>query len=270
MLRCLLLAAGMTAAFAQAQKVVVIIGSSTAAGTGASTYDSAFAGRYAHYLPTLNPAWKLINLAVGGYTTFQLMPTGSPPPANRPAPDTAHNVSKAISLHPDVMLLALASNDIAAGYTTKEYQDNYDTLKARAEASGIKVWISSPVPRSALDSASRQRLLALRTRVLSRYAPRAIDFYDSLGTADGSYVPGFNSGDGIHTNNRGHKILFERVVAANLTGAPVVSLIAVRGRLSLKPESLRREGAVMTVRDGSGAGLWRNLQGRLAPEIRYP
>ncbi|MDB5050365.1 MAG: lipolytic protein family [Fibrobacteres bacterium] len=254
----------MLAAFAHAEKVVVIIGSSTAAGTGASTYDSAFAGRYAHYLPTLNPAWKLVNLAVGGYTTFQLMPTGSKTPANRPAPDTAHNVSKALSLHPDVMLLALASNDIAAGYATNEYQDNYDTLKARAEAAGIKVWISSPVPRSALDSASRQRLLALRTRVLSRYAPRAIDFYDSLGTPDGSYYPGFNSGDGIHTNNRGHKILFDRVVAANMTAAPVVSVIAERGKLSLRLETLGRKGGAMVVQDGLGAGLWRDLNGRFA------
>ena len=78
------------------------------------------------------------------------------------------------------------------------------------------------MPRTVQDSAGRVKILALRSRVMSRYTPRALDFFDSLGTVDGKYYPGFNSGDGIHTNNRGHQLLFNRVVAANLTAIPTV------------------------------------------------
>ena len=77
-----------------AENTIAILGSSTAAGVGASTYDSAFAGRYAKYLGGLKPSWKLVNLAVGGYTTYHIMPTGWKRPAGRPAPDTARNITK--------------------------------------------------------------------------------------------------------------------------------------------------------------------------------
>ena len=39
----------------------------------------------------------------------------------------------------------------------------------------------------------------------------------------------FNSGDGIHTNNHGHRLLYERVVAADLIGSAATSVREWRG-----------------------------------------
>lgn len=223
-----ILGAALAAAPQAAENTIAILGSSTAAGTGASTYDSAFAGRYAKYLGGLKPSWKLVNLAVGGYTTYHMMPTGWKAPTGRPAPDTARNITKVLALKPSALLICMLTNDINNGYPASEYNANYDSVFAWAVKAGIPTWITTPVPRTAFDAAKRKQLLALRDRMLARFAPRALDFYDSLGDADGNYLPGWNAGDGIHTNDKGHALLFRRVTAANLTS--VVVAVAPRAR----------------------------------------
>lgn len=239
----------------QAQHTVVILGSSTSAGTGATNYDSSYAGRYGKYLTSLNTGWKLVNLAVGGYTTYQLMPTGNKPPTGRPAPDAAHNLTKALSLHPDVIFLSLGSNDIGNNYATTETDANYDSIRTIGIRAGVRFWVSTPMPRTAQDSAGRVKILALRARVMDKYKPRAIDFYDSLGDAVGNYYPAFNSGDGIHTNDRGHKLLFNRVVAANFTTVPTVLASRPDPRIGSRPAMLwdERLGVLTAGRSGSMA-----------------
>ena len=48
-------------------------------------------GLYTNYLASLNTTNSVVNLAVGGYTTYHTLPTGTINPANRPAVDAAHN-----------------------------------------------------------------------------------------------------------------------------------------------------------------------------------
>jgi lysophospholipase L1-like esterase len=252
-------------------RTIAVIGASTAAGVGATVYDSAFAGRYARYLQGLSPAWTLANLGVSGYTTFQEMPDGYVPPAGRPKPDTAHNLSKALALHPRALLICMGSNDIANGYPASEYESNYDSLRAWAERAGVPVWVATPLPRSAVDAGKRQMILALRDRILARYAPRAIDFYDSLGDAQGNYYPAFNSGDGVHTNNHGHRLLYERVVAAGLTDPAAVSLGDPEGRDGAR-SAIKAVLPLIPALDGRGRMLlpdpetWRlrDIRGRAA------
>ncbi len=239
-----------------AGNTIVLIGSSIAAGVGASVYDSAWAGKYAASIKALNPTWTFVSLAVPGYTTYNVMRTGNVPPANRATPDTVHNITKAISLKPTCLIISLTGNDIANGYAPAEYEENFDSLRALAVRAGIKVWITTPTPRTAVDSAKRVRILALRDRVLSRYAPRAIDFYDSLGAADGTMIPKFNSGDGIHPNNLGHAMLFRRMLAANVPGIT----IGLRRR-SPVPERERMGLPIFSAADGS---VWmRGMDGSL-------
>ncbi|MEO7959858.1 MAG: SGNH/GDSL hydrolase family protein [Fibrobacteria bacterium] len=252
-----LIAAG-TGAVAQ-DRTIVLMGASTSAGVGATTYDSSFAGRYAHYLKNQDPAWTFTNLAVSGYTTFQLMPTGYAAPSGRPKTDPAHNITKALSLHPRVLLLCMGTNDIANGYPASQYEANYDSLHAIAERAGIPFWVTTPLPRG-VDAAKRSMILALRDRIMSRDAPRAINFYDSLGDAQGNYYPAFNSGDNIHTNNHGHRLLFERVVAASL----ISSVTALAG--SPGPNLPREEastGRFPMLYLAPGLSEPRDLRGRM-------
>ena len=217
MLKRIVFSIGLLTASVLAAQTVVIIGSSTAAGVGATNYDSSFAGRYGRYLTTLKPAWTLVNLAKGGFTTYECMPSGFKQPTNRPAPDTARNISKVLALHPQVLLICLPSNDVANNYAPAEYNANFDSLRAWATNAGIKTWITTPGARNMPDTTRQKRLVALKDRISSVYAPRYVSFFDSIANADGTYNPYYGAGDGIHANDRGHLLMFKRVVAANLT-----------------------------------------------------
>src|SRR2546430_13957865 len=107
-------------AFTQYKRAVVI-GSSTAAGLGASPLDSSWVSRFNHYYKyQLGTVDTTYNLAVSGTTCYQGMPDSYVPPAGRPVPDPAHNVSRAAAL-----LSTLAAP--ADGVTIVNYPTNgYD------------------------------------------------------------------------------------------------------------------------------------------------
>jgi len=212
-------------------RTVVILSASSAAGTGATTYDSAYSGRFATYLSGLKPAWKLVNLAVGGYTCYQIMPTGYQTPPNRPAVDTAHNITKALSLKPDRILISMIGNDIGSGYGETEIQNNLDSLYGWATKAGIPTWVADAPPRNSDDSAKVKIRLHMRQWIMDRYAPHGLDFYDSLGDANGKYFPDLDAGDGTHYNNKAHAIVFRKLVAANIPGLPTIALLGASAAL---------------------------------------
>jgi len=204
------------------QTRVVVLGSSTAAGTGASVYDSSWVERlqaeFRKNTVAGNPDTIVTNLAVGGTTTYYVMPTGYIPPAGRPAPDQEHNVTKALSFAPELILINFPTNDIGAGYTQKEYMDNLRYLFHYINNAGTRVYIATTQPRSQYDFNKRLSLFQLVDSVKNNFGMYGIDFWSDLATTDGQYnlLPQVNSGDGVHVNNLGHRLLFQRVKAKNI------------------------------------------------------
>lgn len=195
---------------------LVVIGSSTAAGAGARPVDSAWVNRYERYLKSIYPANQVINLAKRGYQSYHLMPNGFKTPANRPAPDTLRNITRALSLLPDAILITLPSNDVASGNTIQELLANFEVLTNAARELGIPIWVSTTQPRNfGQDKIKMQR--ELRDSILSRYPDRSIDFWKGLAGSDGRLQKRFNAGDGIHINNAGHHLLYEYVRTNNLS-----------------------------------------------------
>src|SRR5215218_3827288 len=97
---------------------IVILGSSTAFGRGATPIDSSWVNRYTTYVKLKNSQNTVINLAVSGYTTYQVLcPNNFVPPAGRPLPDTMKNITKALSLNPNAIIINLPTNDINYGYS---------------------------------------------------------------------------------------------------------------------------------------------------------
>jgi lysophospholipase L1-like esterase len=195
-------------------RIIVVLGSSTAAGTGASTPDSSWVGRFRSYVKHEDSTASVINLAVGGYTTYDIMPTGFTPPAGRPTPKVTHNVTYGLTFKPRVIIINLPSNDVAYGYSIAEQLANYDTIMSRIPPS-VTVWVSTTQPRN-LDATGRANLIAMRDSTFARFTTHALDFWTTLANTDGSINPVYGAGDGIHLNNAGHRILFERVVAAGV------------------------------------------------------
>ncbi|MCZ7557579.1 MAG: GDSL-type esterase/lipase family protein [Bacteroidia bacterium] len=194
---------------------IVVLGSSTAEGVGASTPDSAWVRRYAEVLRRQNPAYEVINLARGGYTSFHLQSSGFIPPEGRPAPDSARNITKALSLLPDAIILTLPSNDAAWDMSTLEQIENFERIDAEASSAGVRMWVSTTQPRN-LTQAQRQNLITMRDWLQGRFAERGLDFWTGLATSDGSIAPWADFGDGIHLNDAGHAVLAQRAAEARI------------------------------------------------------
>jgi len=203
------------------KQVVVVIGSSTAEGTGASPADSAWVNRYRSYLQKYSSEFEVINLAIGGFSSYRVMPTGFEPPPDRPYyPRENNNITYALAFHPKAIIVNLPSNDAANYFTIAEQVANFDTLAAYAERYQVPVWFSTTQPRSFSDASQRTNLMVMRDSIISRYSnkqwTRVIDFWTGMADANGNILPAFNSGDGVHLNNRGHRLLYERVVEAHV------------------------------------------------------
>lgn len=194
---------------------IVVLGSSTAAGAGAKPADSAWVNRYRAYLKRLHPACELINLAKGGYQSFHLMPDGFRPPNGYPEPDPERNISRALSLRPDAILINLPSNDAAAGYDAATQLRNLDAIAYTAWTADVPLWFTSVQPRN-FDSLKVQTQLQVLEAMQKRFADRLIPLWQHLATPQGTLNPQLDAGDGIHLNNRGHAILLEQIVAQNI------------------------------------------------------
>lgn len=195
---------------------IVVLGSSTASGTGADPYDSAWVNKLRKYLIGKNPNNQVINLGVGGFTTYHsLCPSGFIPPPNRPSPQVNNNITAALNLNPSLIIINLPSNDVANGYSLQEQIDNYERTLALTSARNIPVWVSTSQPRNFTTSQKNQQK-ALKEWTEMRFGKFAVDFWTTLATADGSLNSTYDYGDGIHLNNKGHHILYQRIVEEQL------------------------------------------------------
>ncbi|NJC28504.1 SGNH/GDSL hydrolase family protein [Neolewinella antarctica] len=195
---------------------IVVLGSSTAAGTGASTADSAWVNRYAASLAG-DTRYEVVNLGRGGANTYNILPTGSAtPPVAAFNVDRQRNVTRALEFDPFAIIINMPSNDAASDVSAAEQMLNFRRIAAPALANGVKVYVATTQPRN-FSSASRIAIQrAVRDSILAEYGDFAIDFWTGVATDAGTIDPDLDSGDGVHLNDGGHKILFERVADLRL------------------------------------------------------
>ncbi len=195
---------------------IVVLGSSTALGTGSNPIDSAWVNKLRFYVRSKNTQSQVINLALSGFTTYHaLCPTGYNPPANRPAPDTARNITKALTHNPDLIIINLPSNDAAGNYTVQEQQANYERTMNLANALNIPVWVTTTQPRNNMSASQMNSLTTMRDWIHQRFGVKAIDFWTTVANADGTINSVYNS-DGTHVNNAGHLLFYSRAVSERL------------------------------------------------------
>lgn len=206
------------------QKIVVVIGSSTAVGTGATTTDSSWVGRLRHSFK-LNTSdgvdTNVVNIAVSGTTTYNGMPSSFTSPSGRPSPDPNHNITKALSYNPDIILVNYPSNDVANGFTNDETIFNLQTIYDSAAAAGVPCFISTTQPRNFSSSTQRQQQKDQFDLINSTFGAYSMDFWTGIATATYTIEPAYSYGDGIHLNNDGHHVLYDRVAAKDIFSVPL-------------------------------------------------
>lgn len=206
---------------------LVVLGSSTAAGEIARPLDSSWVNKYKQYLATVFQQHEVVNLAVGGFTTFNVMPTGY----TRPSPYdtdptlnvvTANNITKALSLNPSLILVNMPTNDSYIGIPVSQQMANFNAIVTAADNAGVPIYISTSQPRN-VNTTVQNMLIDLKNQVLSQFAGRSMDFWTGLANADGTINGTYDGDGGTHLNNAGHALLFQRVVASVQLPMPVTA-----------------------------------------------
>jgi lysophospholipase L1-like esterase len=196
---------------------IVVLGSSTAYGTGSKPIlDSSWVNRYAAFLHAINPAYQITNLAVGGYDTYCIQPDDYLPPKGRRRPDSLRNITRALSLNPDAIIINMPSNDQAEHLAEQEQKDNFLRVATLAEQAGVPLWVTTTQPRN-MKAADVSGLIEMRDWIRSQFGSHSIDFWTGLAAPSGIQDSTFGAGDGIHLNNAGHRILVQRVLDSHIS-----------------------------------------------------
>ena len=125
----------------------------------------------------------------------------------------------ALSLNPDVIIINLPSNDMAIGMSKAEIMNNFRTLNQIITSAGVNAFITTTQPR---DFAPNYLMMEyqrdLKDSIQNNFGYFSINFWDDLvgTTPPNSLRPEVAYGDGIHINNLGHFLVFQRVAAKNL------------------------------------------------------
>ncbi|RMH19810.1 MAG: SGNH/GDSL hydrolase family protein, partial [Gammaproteobacteria bacterium] len=214
---------------------IAVIGSSTAAGAGASVPDSAWVNRYRTQVFQNNTRVEVANLAKGGYTTYHLLPTGTPiPPGISITIDEERNISKALSLEPYAVIVNLPSNDAANLFPAADQLTNFAAMQAAADSAGVELYICTTQPRNFSNPAQVAIQKEVRDSILSIYSDHALDFWTPIADSNGYILSQYNSGDGVHLNDAGHRLLAETVLEKGIHQtdcAPIINNTA-----GVKPE----------------------------------
>ena len=185
--------------FADAGTRIVVLGSSTAAGAGVSDSNRAWVNQYRTYLQSIDPTNTVTNLAKGGYTTCAIMPTGTDPydTGNHILEvDTERNITKALSLSPNAIIINMPTNDVSNGIPVATQMKHFATIIDLAKAAGVKVWITTSQPHNFGEKydgpyneehqpdiwkqAARDQFKELTDSILNKYGEYALDFYTPI------------------------------------------------------------------------------------------
>jgi lysophospholipase L1-like esterase len=250
---------------------VVILGSSTAVGANANPLSESWASRFTATMQMLSPEAQVTNLAVGGYTTFNIMPTGNVPPGiwDQPAfyAGSGHNISAAIALAPDFIIINLPTNDCVLLVPVELQIANYATIVATAAAAGVPVWITTPQPRN--TSASGRLLLQQMVGLTNEaFAGRSMDFWTGFGDSTGILLPAYDS-DGVHMNNAGHAVLYDRVMTTVTTTTPAMPSVAMHPRARTVTQNDSVSFQVIGLGSGPVTYQWQRNGSDIAGETGY-
>lgn len=194
----------------------VVLGSSTAAGVGASPGRSWAAQLEARLTPR---GLRLDNRARSGANTYQALPAGAARPAGRPPTDPAQDIDRALDTGPRALVLAFPSNDAVLGYSGAESAANLLAMRGRASARGVPVMVLSSQPRNDAGPAARTAMREMDAALAAALGPCFVDVRDALADAEARIAPAYGAGDGVHLNDAGHALVFDRLWAAIDTGA---------------------------------------------------
>jgi lysophospholipase L1-like esterase len=165
----------------------------------------------------------IVNLALAGATSYTWMPAAAPVPFGRFGPSLPNNIDAAMTHRPSLVLLNATNNDLVANYSVDELVANLLAIRGVASAGGAAVVMLSTQPRN-LSDAARALLPVIDARLSPVFGECFVDIRTPLAAPDGRMLPLYDVGDGIHPNDAGHAVIFQRVDATLQSGRCVAAV----------------------------------------------
>jgi len=106
----------------------------------------------------------------------------------------------------------MPSNDASNGFGINEQMANFIALKNTADIANIPIWVCTTQPKTAFSTSGNLIQTGVRDSILSYFGTKAIDFWTGCADANNDIDPLYDSGDGTHLNNAGHRILYNQVI----------------------------------------------------------
>lgn len=133
-------------------------------------------------------------------------PDGSPPPE----PDTTRNISRALELDPDIIIINLPSDNVAQDIPLTTTMAHYAEIRAPSDSAGVPLFVTTTQPRNFADLPKRLLLEDEANAVRAAFGANVIDIYDELTdfANDRSIKLIYDSGDGTHLNDAGHAYIY--------------------------------------------------------------
>ena len=97
-----------------------------------------------------------------------------------------------------------------------------EVVAAKADSAGVPLFVTTTAPRN-FDPAMRAAQQTMRDWILERFGDRAVDVWTGFALPDAGLDPQLDMGDGVHQNDAGHRLIFQRVRDAGLAEAALAT-----------------------------------------------
>ena len=185
---------------------IVILGSATAEGVGASVKSNRWVELMKAKLKADKKDVSIINLGVRTYTSYHIMPNGNKV-TNRPYAHQDNNITKALSKKPFLVIIQLTTNDISNGYMDEETFKNYEVIRKKLVDANVAYIFAGPQPRNFDTKSQRNRLYEFNKKLNAWDQTHVVDILRKLSQQDYRIKKAYAYKDGRNINDKGHAVV---------------------------------------------------------------
>lgn len=260
-------------------KHIVLLGSSTAAGffNGLWPIDSSYALQLQRYYQQAGIADTVYILASNSANPYMAMPSWFTPdnslqPVSTYTYDPNRNITRALTLHPDVILCHFPTNNFDV-LTMTQIMFAFRTIKATADSAGVPLYFIGTQPRGNLSIDNKQKMIAVNDSLLAAFGPHSISYYDSVAIAPRALNMNpvlWLDNDSIHMNPQGHDIIFRQIIKTNLFSIMSGVIAGSDQSIRLPLDSILLNGLITMGSNPIISTSWSQLSGPSAAVIYSP
>jgi acyl-CoA thioesterase I len=207
-----LLSAAVTNSVYAETTTLAVLGSSTAAGTGASQPSRSWVGLLQAWLAKTKGE-SIINLAAPGVLSTSALCTQQVNSNIAELISPTRNVDRALKLGATHLILSFPSNDTTNGVSAEQTISNFLYMRQCAQSNDkVRVAVMSSLPRDGLTKQQNAAIAQIDAAMLKEFGGCYINVRGALADTDHESIRhDVSAGDGVHFNNAGHAIIFSIV-----------------------------------------------------------